>query len=61
MSANAVTDRVRKLRKLGVIRRFCTDISLAALGRPLQAYIDVRLDGTAVSDDFERKVSMFRA
>jgi DNA-binding Lrp family transcriptional regulator len=35
--------RVRALRKSGVLRGFHADVDLAALGRPLQAMIAVRL------------------
>ena len=43
LSANAAADRVRKLRRSGVIRRFSADIDQAAFGRTLQAVIDVRV------------------
>ena len=43
LSANAAADRVRKLRRSGVIRRFTADIDQAAFGRTLQAVIDVRV------------------
>src|SRR5579859_7422560 len=35
--------RLRSLRKRGVIRGFHTEVDLAALGRPLQALVAVRL------------------
>ncbi len=43
LSPNAAADRVRKLRRSGVIRRFTADIDQAAFGRTLQAVIDVRV------------------
>ncbi len=43
LSANAAADRVRKLIRLGVIRRFTVEIDHARLGRDLEAVIDVRV------------------
>ncbi|MGE0000424.1 MAG: Lrp/AsnC family transcriptional regulator [Ilumatobacteraceae bacterium] len=45
LSPNAAAERVRKLVRAGVIRRFTTDIDQAAFGRTLQAVIDVRVAG----------------
>lgn len=48
LSANAAAERVRRLVRLGVIRRFTVDIDQDRLGRDLEAVIDVRtkdLDG----------------
>lgn len=42
LSANAAADRVRRLVRTGVIRRFTVDIDQSALGRDLEAVIDVR-------------------
>ena len=47
LSANAAADRVRRLVRTGVIRRFTVDIDQAALGRDLEAVVDVR------ANDFE--------
>lgn len=44
LSANAVAERVRRLQRRGVIRRFTADVDQAALGRTLMAVIDVRID-----------------
>ena len=41
LSANATADRVRRLTRRGVIRRFTADVDQAALGRDLEAVIDV--------------------
>lgn len=41
LSANAAADRVRRLRQRGVIRRFTVDVDQGALGRDLEAVIDV--------------------
>jgi Lrp/AsnC family transcriptional regulator, leucine-responsive regulatory protein len=45
LSANAVADRVRRLRRRGVLRRFTVDIDQAALGRDLEAVVDVVVGG----------------
>ena len=42
LSANAAADRVRRLIRTGVIRRFTVDIDQSQLGRDLEAVIDVR-------------------
>ena len=43
LSPNAAADRVRKLVRSGVIRRFTAEVDQAAFGRTLQAVIDVRV------------------
>ena len=43
ISATTCLDRVRSLRKRGVIRRALLDVNLADMGRPLQALISVRI------------------
>lgn len=43
LSPNAAADRVRKLVRTGVIRRFTADIDQTRLGRTLEAVIDVRV------------------
>jgi Lrp/AsnC family leucine-responsive transcriptional regulator len=42
LSANAAADRVRRLVRNGIIRRFTIDIDQSQLGRDLEAVIDVR-------------------
>lgn len=42
LSANAAADRVRRLVRLGVIRRFTIDVDQATLGRDLEAVVDIR-------------------
>jgi DNA-binding Lrp family transcriptional regulator len=51
--------RVRALRESGVIRGFHTDIDPAALGRPIQAMIAVRLQSSARGHiaDFMAKIA----
>jgi len=44
MSAPAVTERVRRLEEVGVIRGYRLDLDPAALGLPLTAYIRIRPD-----------------
>ena len=41
LSANATAERARRLRRRGVIRRFTAEIDQRALGRDLEAVIDV--------------------
>ena len=43
VSATTCLDRVRSLRKRGVIRRALLDVNLEEMGRPLQALISVRI------------------
>nr|CEL22617.1 Transcriptional regulator, AsnC family [Kibdelosporangium sp. MJ126-NF4]CTQ89759.1 Transcriptional regulator, AsnC family [Kibdelosporangium sp. MJ126-NF4] len=43
LSPTAAAERVRRLRESGVISGFQAQVDLAALGRPLRAFIDVRL------------------
>ena len=42
LSAPAVTERVRRLEELGVIRGYCLDINPTALGLPIAAYVRIR-------------------
>ena len=42
LSANAAADRVRRLVRNGVIRRFTVEVDQSRLGRDLEAVIDVR-------------------
>ena len=44
LSANAAAERVRRLQRRGVIRRFTADVDQAAIGRTLMAVVDVRID-----------------
>ncbi|HEX2314261.1 MAG TPA: Lrp/AsnC family transcriptional regulator [Thermomonospora sp.] len=43
IAASTCLERVRSLRRRGVITGFHAEVDLAALGRPLQALINVRL------------------
>lgn len=53
LSPNAVADRVRRLRESGVIRHIRAVIDPAALGRTLEAQIEVKLDAATAALDFE--------
>ncbi len=61
LSANAVADRVRRLRSRGVIRGYRTDLDLAALGRGLVALTDVRLREGTEGRDFEAGLATLAA
>ena len=54
LSANAVTERVRRLRETGVLKGFSIAVDQRALGRGLEAVIDVRLLPRTDPDGFER-------
>ena len=56
LSANTVTDRVRRLVSDGAIHGFEARIDHAALGLPLQAYIDVKLKAGPNTHAFEEIV-----
>lgn len=49
LAASTCLNRVRQLREGGIIRGIHADIDLAALGRPLQAMIAIRLQAGARS------------
>ena len=53
LSANAVADRYRRLRSAGVIRAIRAEIEPAALGRTLEAQIDVKLAAETAALAFE--------
>ena len=54
LSANAAADRVRRLRRDGVITGFTATVDLGAAGRGLVALIDVRLAASGTNEAFER-------
>ena len=56
LSPTATADRVRRLERRGAIRGYGADVDPAALGRPLEAYIDVRLGADMSAARFERAV-----
>ena len=57
LSANAVADRVRRMRRIGVISRFTILTDPAALGERLEAIVDVRLAPDQDDAGFETAVS----
>ncbi len=52
LSANAAADRVRRLRRAGVITGFAAQIDPAAGGRRLEALVGVTLTRDVDSDEF---------
>src|SRR3954454_17040980 len=52
LSANAAADRVRRLRRAGVITGFTALVDPAAGGRTLEALIGITLAPTVDSDEF---------
>jgi Lrp/AsnC family leucine-responsive transcriptional regulator len=57
LSANAAADRVRRLRRSGVITGFVALVDPAAGGRRLEALVGVTLASATESDDFARDVA----
>jgi Lrp/AsnC family transcriptional regulator, leucine-responsive regulatory protein len=57
LSPHAVAPRVRRLVEIGVIKGFSTMIDHGAVGRGLEALIDVRLLSTAKPEKFEQAVA----
>jgi Lrp/AsnC family leucine-responsive transcriptional regulator len=57
LSPHAVAPRVRRLTEAGVIRGFTASIDFGALGRGLEALIDIRMSATADPDAFEHEVA----
>jgi Lrp/AsnC family transcriptional regulator, leucine-responsive regulatory protein len=53
LSANAAADRVRRLRREGVITGFTATVDPGAAGRGLVALIDVRLAASGSNEEFE--------
>ena len=61
LSANATADRVRRLRRAGVITGFTATLDPAAAGRRLVALIDVRLAAAGTNEAFEAEVAELEA
>jgi Lrp/AsnC family leucine-responsive transcriptional regulator len=57
LSPHAVAARVRRLTEAGVIRGFHTSIDFGAVGRGLDAYVDIRLLPSTDPDVFELRVA----
>ncbi|MGL4234271.1 MAG: Lrp/AsnC family transcriptional regulator [Casimicrobium sp.] len=54
LSANAVAERVRRMQANKTIRSITANINLAALGRTVEAQIDVKLRENVSADAFEK-------
>jgi len=54
LSANAVAERIRRLRDSGLLRGYHAELDLRVLGRTLLALTDVRLREDTTGADFER-------
>ena len=61
LSANAAADRVRRLRRDGVITGFTATVNPGAAGRRLVALIDVRLAAAGTNDQFEAETAKLEA
>ncbi len=56
LSISATRDRLRKLEDGGIIDGFTIRINSAAIGRTIEALIDVRIDHRADNDDVESHI-----
>lgn len=54
LSANTTAERVRRLRRSGVISGYHAELDLAALDRSLVMITDIRLRDDVLSEDFQR-------
>lgn len=57
LSPNAAAERVRRLLERGIVTRFSITVDQRAMGRGLEALVDVRLLSTTDPDHFERTVA----
>ena len=55
LSANAVSDRTRKLTDTGVIRAFRAEVDPAAVGLALHALIEVKMESGTSAEAFEKR------
>ncbi|ATL68135.1 Lrp/AsnC family transcriptional regulator [Nocardia terpenica] len=56
LSANAVAERIRRLRHSGLLRGYHAELDLGVLGRTLIALTDVRLRDDVSGRDFEQSL-----
>lgn len=56
LSANAVAERYRRLRASGTIRQIRAEVDPAALGRHVEAQVEVKLQAETAALDFERRL-----
>src|SRR5215213_3764418 len=61
LSANGAADRVRRLRRAGVITGFTATVDPGAAGRRLVALVDVRLAAAGTNEAFEAEVAGLEA
>lgn len=61
LSSHAVAPRVRRLVDAGIITAFTAVLDHGAIGRGLEALVDIRLLSTTSPDDFEAKVAKLPA
>lgn len=61
LSANAAADRVRRLRRDGVIAGFTAIVDPVAEGRAIEAVIDVKMGPEQDNDGFERAIAPLMA
>ncbi|ONI84196.1 hypothetical protein ALI144C_16110 [Actinosynnema sp. ALI-1.44] len=54
LSSNTVADRIRRLRKDGVIRGYRAELDYGVLGRDMQIISEIRLQDTVDTAEFER-------
>lgn len=57
LSANTVGERIKRLQQSKVLLGFHAALDMAALGRPLQALIDIKLMQGSSAQDFEAALS----
>lgn len=61
LSPNAAAERVRRMHDQGIITRFSITVDQRAIGRGLEALVDVRLLSTTDPDHFEQVVGTDRS
>lgn len=58
LSPNAVAERVRRLQRAGVITGFSVRRDWTTLGRPIHAYLDVKLAPGVGAETFEAELAL---
>ena len=61
LSPNAVAERVRRLQRCGVITGFAVRRDWSAFGRPIGAYIDIKLAPGVRGQRFEEELALHDA
>jgi Lrp/AsnC family leucine-responsive transcriptional regulator len=57
LSPNAVAERVRRLQRAGVIKGFSVRRDWPTMGRPIHAFIDIKLAAGTSSERFEAELA----